>query len=299
MHSKARIPVEQMLRLLLPDFVGTQRCVHWPFKVTAPGFFNYLRKERGIKPTTLNNYRHHLRAFEAYLNRVGYSDFSVLTPALLSMFIVESAKKMCGGGVTARCGVLRIFMRYLYRQDLITSDLSRAVTRGRTYRQSSIPRSITWDDVHRVLKCVDRSNQVGKRDYAILLLLTNYGLRAREIVMLQLDDIDWQQAQLRVLGRKGGHSTIYPLSTIVGEAIIDYLRSGRPNVEHRDLFLTTICPYKPIAHWCVSKRASVHIQAASIQVHRPGSHTFRHTCVQRLVDADIPFKVIGDYVGHR
>ena len=81
--------------------------------------------------------------------------------------------------------------------------------------------------------------------------------------------------------------------------IADYLRGGRPNVEHRDLFLTTICPYKPIAHWCVSKRASVHIQAAGIQVHRPGSHTFRHTCVQRLVDADVPFKVIGDYVGHR
>ncbi len=299
-NCQAHRPVEQMLRLLLPDFVGTQRStISLPFKVSAPGFFIHLREERGLRQSTLDNYRHHLRAFEAYFKRGGNSDLSAITPTLINMFIIEKAKQLCVGGVTGLSCKLRVFLRYLHRQELIATDLSRAVPRGRTYKQLSIPRSITWDDVQRVLKSVDRRDRLGKRDYAMLLLLTSYGLRAREVAALQLGDIDWKQAQLHVSGRKGGHSTIYPLSSTIGEAIIEYLRGGRPDTEHRDLFLTTMSPYIPISHWCASKRAGVYIRAAGIKIHRPGSHTFRHACVQNLVNADVPFKVIGDYVGHR
>jgi len=298
-NSQVRVPVEQLLRLLLPDFVGTQRCAPLPFKSSAPGFFTYLREERGLRPDTLHRYRHHLRAFEVYLKRVDNSDLSAITPALINTFIIESAKRLASGGVTARSGILRVFLRYLRRQELIATDLSRAVPRGRSYRQSSIPRSITWEEVQRVIDVVDRRDPLGKRDYAILLLLTGYGLRAKEVAALQLDDIDWQHAQLHVSARKGGHSTIYPLSSTIGEAIIDYLRAGRPDVKQRDLFLTMKSPFTPIMHWNVSQRAGVYIRATGIQVRRPGSHTFRHTCVQRLVDADVTLKVIGDYVGHR
>jgi integrase/recombinase XerD len=127
----------------------------------------------------------------------------------------------------------------------------------------------------------------------------SYGLRAHEIATMQLDDLDWKQAQLRVPTRKGGHSTLYPLSATVGEAIIDYLRAGRPAVDDRHLFLVTRTPYSPMAYWTVSKRVASRLHAAGIKVARAGSHTLRHTCVQRLVEADVPFKVIGDYIGHR
>lgn len=298
-HSQARTPVEQMLRILLPDFVGTQRCVRMPFVTSAPGFFTHVREERGLRPSTLHRYRHYLRSFEAYLERLGCTDLSELTPTLINTFFIERAKQLSPGGLNNCGSVLRMFLRYLHRQELIASNLSRAVPRGRAYRQSSIPRSITWDNVQRVIEAVDRRDAIGKRDYAIMLLLTSYGLRSREVATLQLDDIDWQQAQLHVSGRKGGHSTIYPLSASVGEAIIDYLRLGRPEVAHRDLFINTMSPYAPISHDGVSQRASKYIRAAGIDVRRPGSHTFRHACVQRLLDADVPFKVIGDYVGHR
>ncbi len=154
-------------------------------------------------------------------------------------------------------------------------------------------------DLQRVLDGVDRRSAVGKCDYALLLLLVSYGLRAREIAAMQLEDLDWKQAQLRVPTRKGGHSTIYPLSATVGDAIIDYLRAGRPVVDDRHLFLVTKTPYSPMAHWTVSGRASSRLRAAGIKVPRAGSHTLRHTCVQHLVESDVPFKVIGDYVGHR
>lgn len=298
-RANGRVPVEQLLELLLPDFVGTQRRIPLPFKVSVPDFFIYLQEERGLRPTTLHGYRCHLRAFEAYLERAANNDLSVLTPKLIGRFIIESAEQLCAGGVIARSGILRVFLRYLYRQKFIASNLSRAVPRGRGYRQSPIPRSITWSEIQRVLEVVDRRAPLGKRDYAMLLLFTSYGLRAKEVATLQLDDINWPQAQLHVSGRKGGHSTIYPLSETVGDAIIDYLRFGRPDVEQRNLFLNTMSPFAAISNHCAATRASVYLKAVGIQVRRPGSHTFRHTCVQRLVDADVPFKIIGDYVGHK
>jgi len=298
-HSHGRVPVEQMLRLLLPGFVGTIRRVAPPFQVAVPGFFSYLREERGLRPQTLQRYEHHLRAFEAFLQRVGVSDLPALSPALLSQFLTESAQRLAPGSVKGRSGTLRVFLRYLHRQEVIASDLGRAVPRGREYRQATIPRAIEWADVQRVLGSVDRRSPLGKRDYALLLLLVTYGLRAREVATLQLEDLDWPRAQLRVSARKGGHSTVYPLSATVGEAIIDYLRFGRPQVTDRHVFLIMKTPFAPLNPYAVSHRAAVYLRAAGIQVPRPGSHTFRHTCAQHLVEADVPFKVIGDYVGHR
>lgn len=296
-NSQVRVPVEGLLRLLLPGFEGTQRLVSLPFKSSAPGFFTHLVEERGLRPITVHRY--HLRFFEAYLGQVGNTDLMKLTPALVNTFILERAKTLAPSSVGGCGGVLRMFFRYLYREELIANDLSRAVPRGRTYRHSAIPRSISRDDVQRVIDTVDRRDAIGKRDYAMMLLLVTYGLRAREIAAMQLEDIDWPKAQLHVTARKGGHATIYPLSDSVGEAIIEYLRLGRPDVDHRDLFIIAKSPYAPISYWCVCQRANRYIRDAGIEVHRPGSHTFRHSCVQRMVDADIPFKVIGDYVGHR
>ena len=298
-RTHGRVPVEQLLRLLLPDFVGSQRRLAPPFQASVPGFFDYLREERGLRPTTVHGYVSHLSAFEAYLQRVEVEDLRELTPALLSAFLIESAQRLKPGSVAYRGSTLRAFLRYLHRQGIITTDLSRAVPRGRSYSQASIPRAIPWSEVPRVLEVVDRRAPVGKRDYAILLLLISYGLRAREVAMLHLEDLDWQQEQLHVSERKGGHSTIYPLSATVGEAIIDYLRFARPQVEERRLFLIAKSPFTPLGSYSVSARAGVYLHAAGIEVPRPGSHTFRHACVQHLVEADVPFKVIGDYVGHR
>lgn len=129
--------------------------------------------------------------------------------------------------------------------------------------------------------------------------MITYGLRAREIAALTLEDINWRSERLEVSERKNGHSTAYPLSTIVGEAILDYLQHGRPKTSDRHLFFQGLAPHKPITFDSVSKRASYYIRKAGIPVNRPGSHTLRHTCVQRLVEAEFPLKTIGDYVGHR
>ena len=103
----------------------------------------------------------------------------------------------------------------------------------------------------------------------------------------------------QVLARKAGHATVYPLAGVVAEAIIDYLKKGRPKTEDRHLFFRARAPQAPITPAAVSSSVALYLYKAGIQVPKAGSHTLRHTCVQRLIEAEFPLKTIGDYVGHR
>jgi site-specific recombinase XerD len=296
-----RNPIRQMLRLVVPGYVGMGRPhqADNPFEDCAPRFFEYLRDERGLREETLHQYRHCLRQFAGYLQRINLRDLRQLSPPLLSAFVAERSPRLARSGLSNTCGVLRVFLRYLHRERVLAKDLSRVVEHPQSFRLSGIPRSISWDDVRRVLEGVDRRSATGRRDYAILLLLVTYGLRAREVAALTLDDIDWRNDRLRVPERKAGHSTAYPLSAVVGEVILDYLKNGRPQTQDRHLFFRGMAPLVPIGHAAISSRAGHYLRKAGISIPRAGSHTLRHTCVQRLVDADFPLKSIGDYVGHR
>lgn len=296
--AAARSPVEQFLELTVPGFGRVRPRVQRPFTASVPGFFEFLRDEKGLRPATCDGYGVELRKFETFLTGRAV-DLSALSPTLLGVYVSERSKALLPTSLHECTGTLRVFLRYLHRQGIIPADISRALPRGRKYKQSSLPRALPWADVQRVLDGVDRRSSVGKRDYAILMLLASYGLRAREVAALELDDLDWAHSQLKVPARKGGHSSIYPLSASVGEAIIDYLRQGRPAVDDRHVFLTCRTPFNPIDPHGASALAARYIIAAGIKVPRAGSHTLRHSCVQRLVESDVAFKAIGDYVGHR
>ena len=303
-EDEARNPVQQMLRVVLPEYrgVGRRRRIQDPFTGQAPGFFRYLREERGLREAAILHYGHYLRGLEGYLTGIGLSDLQDLSPAVLSGYVTQMrASGRCGGKSTlgSLCSTLRVFLRYLYRERVIPRDLSGTVEGPQKYRLSDIPRSISWDEVRRMLEAVDRRTAKGRRDYAILLLLVTYGLRGMEVAHLTLDDIDWKRERLRVPDRKAGHFTGYPFSPIVGEAILDYLRNGRPETSDRHIFFRALAPRMPITRIAISMCASHYLRKAGISVARPGSHTLRHTCVQRLVDAHFPLKTIGDYVGHR
>ena len=296
-----RGPLEQLLRVVVPGFTGSGRPHRRrPFVDELPGFFEHLTSERGLRPPTIRKYQHHLTRLEHYLARIGVAKLADLSPTILSAFVAERA----GSGLSRTslrdgCGVLRVFLRYAHREGAVGRDLSGAVEWPQAYRLSSIPRSITWEEVKGVLAGVDRRTPAGRRDYAILLLLVTYGLRGREVAALRLDDIDWLRERLRVPERKAGHSTAFPLSTSVGEALADYLRHGRPQTDDRHVFFRAVAPVEPIGPAAISSRARHYLLRAGIEVPRPGSHTLRHTCVQRLVDSDFSLKTIGDFVGHR
>jgi len=301
MAKEVRGPVEQMLLVVVPGFEPAGRPHHTqPFADVAPRFFDYLVEERGLRPASVLGYRHHLDRFEAYLRRIGVESLGELSPAILSAFVVERAGAgLARSTVRDGAGVLRVFLRYVHREGILASDLSSAVGWPQVYRLSSIPRSISWDAVNQVLAGVDRRTGAGRRDYAILLLLVTYGLRGREIAALTLDDIDWKRERLAIPERKAGHSTAFPLSAVVGEAILDYLRHGRPVTADRHVFFRAAAPRRPIGAAAVSSLSRFYLLKAGVDVPRPGSHTLRHSAVQRLVDARFDLKTIGDFVGHR
>lgn len=299
-RADARLPVEQMLRLIVPGFTGTGRPhAGEPFHTQAPGFFTYLRQERGLRAASIHQYTYELRELERYLRALNLVALTGLSPVVLSSYVVERARRLGACGIRSACVSVRVFLRYLHRERVLHRDLSTCVESPQTYRLSSIPRSISWEEVRRVLEGVDRRDPTGRRDHALLLLLVTYGLRAREVAALTLDDVDWRAERLRIPERKAGHSTAYPLSPIVGEALLDYLKHGRPQTTDRHFFFRAVAPPLPITHAAVSSRAAFYLRKAGVVAPRLGSHTLRHTCVQRLVDADFSFKTIGDYVGHR
>lgn len=296
-----RGPICQFLRVLLPGYRGgiRSRDLPRPFVDRVPKFFDYLVSERGLSEASLVQYDHHLRCFDAYLVDIGLVVLAELSPAVLSGYITQRSQTLNKRSVQRFCSVLKVFLQYLYHERLTQRDLSPVIEPPRHYRDSDVPRSITWREVRQLLESVDRCSSVSKRNYAILLLLITYGLRAREVAALQLDDINWRHERLHVTGRKAGHSTTFPLSSVVGQAIVDYIRDGRPITTERSLFLGVRAPYTAVSYSAISQLAKRSLRKAGIKVHRPGSHTLRHACVQRLVDAHISLKTIGDYMGHR
>jgi integrase/recombinase XerD len=181
-------PILQMLRLIIPELVGPKRPTkpENPFHQWAPDFFTYLRKEKGLREETIRLYSYSLRQFASYLESIGMTDVKHLSPPVLSGFVVEFSQRVGRAATRDACGRVRVLLRYLYRQLVLPQDLSQVVENPHTYRLSNIPRSITWDEVRRMLETVDRRTPRGKRDYAILLLLVTYGLRAREVAAITL-----------------------------------------------------------------------------------------------------------------
>ncbi|TIL87780.1 MAG: integrase [Mesorhizobium sp.] len=300
--NEVRNPIRQMLKLAVSGYIGRGR-PHKPdnpFERQAPGLLKYLTEEKGLRQRSMYQYQFSLRQFATYLERIGIDDLAKLSPTVLSGFIAEYAPpRVSWSTVRNACGVLRVFLRYLHREGVLAKDLSSLVEFPQSYRHAGVPRSISWEQVDQVLAGIDRRSTSGKRDYAMMMLLATYGLRAAEVATLTLDDIDWRNERLKIRDRKAGNTTTYPLSAAVGAAIIEYLKNGRPATTCREVFMRCCAPHAPIGSAAVVSRAAHFIRKAGISVPRAGSHVLRHSCVQRLLNANFPLKHIGDYVGHR
>lgn len=141
---------------------------------------------------------------------------------------------------------LRAFLRYCFVEGLLEADLSPAALTATGRRRSSLPKAISRADAAALLGACDRRSALGRRDYALIILLLRLGLRRGEVAALRLDDIDWRAGELVVRG-KGGREDRLPLPGDVGAGIAAYLRRGRPASTRRELFLRARAPFAPIA----------------------------------------------------
>lgn len=149
-------------------------------------------------------------------------------------------------------------------------------------------------------RCINRNSHVGRRDYAIVLLLYTYGVRGGQVRALRLEDINWEQNQILFKALKNGKDSRLPLTLEVGESLLDYLQKSRPSYSYTHVFLTSRAPYHPLPH-PISLSAIVgrYIRAAGIEIPNKGAHAFRHCFATRMLDKGHSLKEIADVLGHR
>lgn len=191
---------------------------------------------------------------------------------------------------------LRAFLWFCFVEGLMEADLSQAalVVTGR--RRSPLPKAISRADAQALLGGCDRRRALGRRDYAVIIVLLRLGLRRGEVARLTLDDIDWRAGELVVRG-KGGRADRLPLPVDVGAAIAAYVRCGRPASDRREVFLRARAPFEPIAPGTVSSIVRRACRRAGIA--EVGSHRLRHTTACAMVSAHVPLQRVGQMLRHR
>jgi integrase/recombinase XerD len=185
---------------------------------------------------------------------------------------------------------------------LINRDLAAAVSGPSKYQFEEIPRSFTPEQIHAILAVARRDRRAaGLRDYAMLLMLATYGLRAGELRRLRLEDIEWREERFKVRHSKTGIESLFPLVPAVGEAVLDYLQRGRPETDSREVFLTIFAPYTAFSSaGAVSSVVKRRLQQAGLEVRgRHGAHAFRFARALSLIRASVPQKWISDLLGHQ
>jgi integrase/recombinase XerD len=270
-----------------------------PVEHEAQAFEGYLRDERLLARATILNYVPFIRGF--LTDRFGHGPVTLsrLCAADVMRFVQRQAPRLHLKRAKLLTSALRSFLHYVrYRGD-IARDLAAAVPSVANWSMTSIPRAIPAKAVRQLLASINRRTAIGRRDYAILLLLARLGLRASEVAFLELDDMDWEGGQVSVRG-KGGHRTALPLPADVGDALVAYLRHGRPRSASRRVFLRAKAPSRgflgPSAIGSVVRHA---LTGAGIEAPTTGAHQFRHALATQMLRHGASLTEIGEVLRHR
>jgi len=198
---------------------------------------------------------------------------------------------------------LRSLLRFAAADGLVEATVLAAVPAVKSSRQARIPSVWDPDDVARILEAVDRGSPCGKRDYAIILLVTRLGLRSIDVKRLEFSNFDWPGNRLSAAQAKTGHGVWLPLLKDVGWAVIDYVRAGRPASDCPQVFLRHTAPVGPFSEQDHLHQILVkHARAAHVPVseeRRHGMHSLRHTLATRLMEDGTPVEQIADILGHQ
>ena len=258
-------------------------------------FFDWLQQHRGTSQTTCRIYG---RVVVDLLQTLG-DDPNRFTATDLQAFALNRAGRHGRSAANNVAKALRMFLRYLIATGQCSSYLIAAIPTFAHWRLSSMPRYLPSSDVERIIEACDPSTLVGARDRAILLLLSRLALRAGDIVVLQLADINWDEASFRFVG-KGRSETRMPLTQEVGDAILTYLqlRGTLPGVGA--LFLSTHAPMdRPLSSVTVSAIVARAIKRAGVVAPSKGAHLLRHSAATEMLRQGLPLEDIGTVLRHR
>lgn len=289
------LPLE-FLRQLGAVPVPVPVCPGGPLEVLIADYGRYLSIERGLcDHTVFDAYVPTARLFLSGLDGVNGPDLGRLGAAVVSSFLARECPKRSVSGARDLVCALRSLLRYLHLAGFTATPLVWVVPSVADLRDRSLPRGLEPAAVRRLLASCDRRRLAGRRDFAILLLLSRLGLRAGEVAAIILDDVDWRAGMLLVHG-KGNREDVLPLPTDVGEAIVSYLRR-RPRCECRALFLRVTAPRQGMDRCTVAWVVRAACDRAGLP--RVGAHRLRHTAATGMLRAGASLPEIGQVLRHR
>ena len=252
-----------------------------------------VRRISGLDPL----YRRYAAAFLTECAGTPTPDWSRLTVPAIAGFVQARASGLCQSSCRAPATATRAFLRFLAAHGVVPAGIEGAVPTIREWKHARLPRALADAEVQRVLAAVDETRPNGRRDRAILLLLSRLGLRAAEAAALTVKDVDWHNGVVRVAG-KGGKERRLPLPADVGAALVATVRSRPPASPPDVVFVTALPPYRRLSGSTVSDIAMRALRRAGVTVPRPGAHLFRHAFASRMVRRDVPMKTVADLLGH-
>jgi len=229
-----------------------------------------------------------------------YSGISRLTHIEVRAYLTKSFAGCSSNSLGTWFGHIRVLLRFLNNSGYIEQNLSPAVPSPRNLRFSALPAYMSVAQLDAVLKNCDLSTVSGRRDHAVLLLLSRLGLRASEVALLSLDDIDWQSGLLRIHG-KGGRVATMPLPNDVGAAIADYILNGWPISGSRTIFHRVLTPCTPFATATpvilIARRALKRAEVTGTSSHH--AHIFRHTFATVAIRSGVGMTELAQLLRHK
>lgn len=270
-----------------------------PVAILEGHYERYLRTVRGLTPATVVHYLFFVRRF--LVERFGSDELRLrdVGPSDISSFMLQHTPPMSPGRAQLMVTAVRSFFRFLLQGGDIDVDLAASVPTVAHWRLSSVPKHLTPAEVDGVLGACTQDTSIGRRDYAILLLLARLGLRASEVRALQLDDIDWRAGEILVRGKGRAHDRM-PLPMDVGHAVATYLRRDRPRCASRRIFIRMRAPWWGLAHpSTVSTIVRRAVERAGLDPVVKGAHLLRHSLATGMLRQGGSLAEIGEILRHR
>jgi integrase/recombinase XerD len=295
--ARALVPLLWYLRGLGVVPAAESREAPTPASELLDRYAEYLLVRRGLAGETVRGYCNTARAFLAdHEPMTGDLALRGLDVAALNNYLLGRSRRGSIASSKAVVTGLRSLLSFLYLEGLIDRDLAVAVAPVANWRLASLVKALDASSVARLLDSCDRGTAVGRRDFAILLLLSRLGLRIGEVATLRLDDLDWRAGELVVCG-KGSRQERLPLPVDVGEAIAAWLRHGRPACQSRFVFTRARAPHDGLHP--SSLTSVVHRACARAGLPRVGAHRLRHTAATEMLRAGSSLRDVGQVLRHR
>lgn len=263
-----------------------------PVEALVERYRTWLVADRGLAEATVERYVKLARSFLP-----GRVDALVgLTGVDIAAFLLAEGQRLSVGSVKGRVAELRSLLKFFYLQGLTPRSLATVVPPVAGWRDTGVPKAIPAEDVQRLLDSCDRSDPIGMRDYAILMLVARLGLRSAEVAHLQLDDIDWRAGRIMLRGKTSRQDGM-PLPRDVGEALSDYLSQARGSTPMRQVFLAAKAPTRPIPPGMVSD--VTHRACDRVGLPRIGAHRLRHTLATEMLRRGATMVEVSQVLRHR